>query len=176
MTLTFWSWISFWTNTNVVVVVYQTPSIIKTRGTRTCWNCKKNMHIQELIFIFAIYVRLKSMYGLRSMFSPQICVFQQIHVRPQIRVLSSNLCLPTNPCTSSDLCPLLKSVSSNKSMSYEINVPPNPCPFIVQICVLWNRFSLKSVSSQIDFPSDLCPSLWQKNDVIIISVGDVFRD
>jgi hypothetical protein len=100
----------------------------------------------------------KSMYGLRSVSSPQICVFQ------------------TNPCTSSDPCPLLKSVSSNKSMSYEINVPPNPCPFTVQICVLWNHFSLKSVSSQIDFPSDLCPSLWQKNDVIIISVGDVFRD
>jgi hypothetical protein len=45
----------------------------------------------------------KSMYSLRSVSSPQICVFQQIHV------LSSNLCLPTNPC------PLLKSVSSNKS-------------------------------------------------------------
>jgi hypothetical protein len=39
----------------------------------------------------------KSMYSLRSMSSPQICVFQQIHV------LSSNLCLPTNPCTASDL-------------------------------------------------------------------------
>ena len=31
------------------------------------------------------------MYGLWSVSSPQICVFQQIHVRPQIRVLSSNL-------------------------------------------------------------------------------------
>ena len=75
----------------------------------------------------------------------------------------------SNPCTASDMCPLLKSVSSNKSMSYKITVPPIPCPFTAQICVLWNRFSLKSVSCQIDFPSDLCPSLWQKNDVIIIA-------
>jgi hypothetical protein len=120
MTLTFWSWISFWTNTNVVVVVYQTPSIIKTRGTRTCWNCKKNMHIQELIFIFAIYVRLKSMYGLRSVFSPQICVFQQIYVL-------WNQCTPKSVSFyCSDLCPLES--------------------LLTQICVLPNRFSLRSVS------------------------------
>ncbi len=65
----------------------------------------------------------------------------------------------SNPCTTSDPCPLHKSVSSNKSMSYKITVSPNPCPFTLQICVLWNRFSLKYVSSQIDFPSNLCPSL-----------------
>ena len=133
MTLTFWSWISFWTNTNVVIVVYQTPSIIKTRGTRTCWNCKKNMHIQELIFIFAIYVRLKSMYGLRSVFSPQICVFQQIHVRPQIRVLSSNLCLPTNLCPMKLMYPQIRVLLLCRSVSFGIASHSN-------------RFSLRSVS------------------------------
>ena len=119
MTLTFWSWISFWTNTNVVIVVYQTPSIIKTRGTRTCWNCKKKY----------AYTRI-------NLYFCYICT-------------ASYLCLPTNPCMASDPCPLLKSVSSNKSMSYEITVPPNPCPLeslLNQICVLPSRFSLRSVS------------------------------
>ena len=75
----------------------------------------------------------------------------------------------SNPCTASDPCPVLKSVSSNKSMSYKITVP--------QICVLLPcrsvSFGIASHSNLCPpksiFPSDLCPSLWQKNDVIIIA-------
>ena len=67
----------------------------------------------------------KSMYGLRSLSSPQICIFKQIHVRPQIHVLSSNLCLLTNLCTASDPCPLLKSMSSPQiCVSKQIHVQP----------------------------------------------------
>ena len=67
-----------------------------------------------------------------------------------------------------DPCPLLKSVSSNKSINLLL---------YSQIRVLLPRrsvsFGIASHSNLCPpksiFPSDLCPSLWQKNDVIIIA-------
>ena len=65
----------------------------------------------------------------------------------------------SNPCTASDLCPLLKSVSSNKSMSF---YRTDLCPLeslLTQICILPNRFSLRSVSFTL--AEEWCHNNWQ---------------
>ena len=139
MTLAFWSWISFWTTTKVVIVIYQTPSI-KTRGTRTCWNCKK-----------------KYGYTRSNLHICYICK-TQIHVQPQICVLSSNRSLPTNLCPIKLLYHQIHVLLPRRSVSFGFASHSNLCPpksIFPQICVLY---------------------FGRKNDVIIISVGDIFWD